>query len=307
MTPSILALLFALSVTGMVLLAALAFARPRAEVEVRSRLRRARARGPGPKPRAPSRQRPTWQSLELALSRVLVPMAWRSTEGEAAFQLLLESAGQYDRSPRILAAQRLLYAGLLPLVALLVDLAALDLSASVMAVVVLLATWAGYQLPVSRLRNQVQRRHRLILRALPAILDLLTACVEAGLGLQAALAKVVEVAPPSELQDELGRTLREIQLGRPRTEAILELGRRVGLRELTSVTLALAQAEQAGGSIGRTLRNQSADIREARWQRAQEAAYQAPLKLVFPVAFLIFPVIFVVIFGPLLLGLMAGS
>ena len=135
------------------------------------------------------------------------------------------------------------------------------------------------------------------------MLDLLTLCVEAGLSTQAALDKIGEHLLPSPLQEEIKKLQEEIQLGTPRSEAMRHLTKRVELPVVTSTFITLIQAEKMGVDLAKTLQAQSEMVRMARFREVQEMARKAPLKLVFPVTFLIFPVIFIVIFGPILLNL----
>ena len=165
----------------------------------------------------------------------------------------------------------------------------------------------GYYFPLIKLNTAIDRRRLNIFRALPDILDLIVICLEAGMGLTAAMNKVIERSRPSVLRDELDRTLKEIQLGKPRLGALRDLAQRVDMKELSTVVVAMVQAEQMGSSLAQTLKIQSEIIREQRWQKAQEMAQKAPIKLIFPIVFLIFPTLFVVIFGPIVLSFMLGK
>jgi len=161
----------------------------------------------------------------------------------------------------------------------------------------LLLTAVGGSIPILWLRNAVQRRQSRILKALPDAIDLVTICVEAGLGLDAALARVAQKTK-GPLAEELSQMLREMAMGRLRRDALRDLSNRVGVHDLTAFVNAIIQAEQLGTSIAQTLRVQADQLRLQRRQRAEQQAYQAPVKMVFPLVFLIFPALMVVILGP---------
>lgn len=155
----------------------------------------------------------------------------------------------------------------------------------------------GFQLPVIWLGRKIATRKSKILRALPDALDLLTISVEAGLGFDAAVKKVTEKWY-NELSQAFVRVLAEIQVGRSRRDALREMADRAEVPELTAFVAAIIQADQLGVSLARVLRIQSEQMRIRRRQRAEEMAQQAPLKLVFPLVFLIFPAMLIVILGP---------
>jgi len=155
----------------------------------------------------------------------------------------------------------------------------------------------GLVLPYFWLINRVRRRQAIITKSLPDSFDLITTCVEAGLGLDAALARVAEKVK-GPFADELSRTLREVGMGRMRRDALRELGERIGVTDLITFVNAVVQAEQMGTGIGQVLRIQSEQLRVRRRQRAEELANQAPAKMVFPLVLCIFPVLFLVILGP---------
>jgi len=155
----------------------------------------------------------------------------------------------------------------------------------------------GFSLPLFWLRTAVRSRQRLITKSLPDALDLITTCVEAGLGLDAALAKVGEQMK-GPLAEELSQTLREVSMGRLRREALSDLGERTGVAELISFVNAVIQAEQLGVSIGHVLKVQSDQMRTHRRQRAERLAHEAPIKMLFPLVLCIFPAFMLVILGP---------
>ncbi len=158
----------------------------------------------------------------------------------------------------------------------------------------------GYFLPAMQLSGQIKRRQDNILKALPDALDLLTICVEAGLGFDAAMGKVYEKWD-NELATAFGRVLQEIQLGKLRREALRSMATSMEVDDVTSFTAAIIQADQLGVSISKILRIQSDQMRVKRRQRAQEKAQQAPVKMLIPMVFLIFPSIWIVLLGPSLI------
>jgi tight adherence protein C len=298
-------LLIFLLVSASVGLGFLAFVKPRAQKQVERRLKRTRGR---PTPASVPVPEPLARGMLPRLFAALEPyLEGRfAEEREAQIQRRLHMAGDHTTAVGTLLAQKSLAVIALPLGWLVGGGWILELSLPVVAAGTCAAAFVGWILPDERLQVLIQRRQAAIVRVLPTTLDLLTTCVEAGLSLQAAMAKVVEIGKPNPLREELERTLREIQLGRSRAEALRELGRRTGLTELNAVAIAMVQAETMGASIARTLRVQSEILRETRWQKAQERAQAATLKLTFPVVFLIFPTLFIIIFGPLLLSLVLG-
>ena len=160
----------------------------------------------------------------------------------------------------------------------------------------------GYLFPAMWLGGRIRGRRTEILRSLPDALDLLTVSVEAGLGFDAALAKVVEKWD-NALTREFRRVLAEIRVGKLRREALRDMADRVEVPELKSFVAALIQADLLGASIGRILHVQAAQMRMKRRQRAEELARQASLKIMFPLVFLIFPALFVVLLGPAVISI----
>ncbi|MGB9723409.1 MAG: type II secretion system F family protein [Chloroflexia bacterium] len=161
----------------------------------------------------------------------------------------------------------------------------------------LLMTVMGYVLPNVWLNNRVRSRQKAILKALPDAIDLLTISVEAGLGFDLAMQRVVEKWN-NELSREFDRVLADIRLGKNRREALRDLVARTGVPDLSTFVAAIIQADQLGVSIAKILRVQADQLRIRRRQRAEELAHQAPIKMLFPLVFLIFPSMFVVILGP---------
>lgn len=169
----------------------------------------------------------------------------------------------------------------------------------------LLAAFGGYMVcylaPLTILDSQARKRKAAIQRLLPEVLDLLTVSVEAGLSFSGALAKVTEKMK-GPLVDELARMLQEMQVGVSRSAALKELAKRCDLQDVSLFTAALIQADQLGVSIADILRIQSDNIRDRHKQRIREAAMKAPVKILFPLVFFIFPALFVVLLGPALIS-----
>jgi tight adherence protein C len=159
------------------------------------------------------------------------------------------------------------------------------------------ATLIGYFLPQMWLTSKINRRQKEVRKALPDALDLLTICVEAGLGFDAALAKVTEKWE-SELSLAFARVIQEIGLGKLRREALRDMADRIGLPELTSFVAAIIQSEQLGVSMAKVLRIQSDQMRVKRRQLAQEEAHKAPVKMLIPMTLLIFPSLMIVLMSP---------
>ncbi len=151
------------------------------------------------------------------------------------------------------------------------------------------------------LRTLITKRHLQILKALPNVLDLLTLSVEAGKDFVTALRDILARRPADELGLELRKALHEIQLGKPRHTALKEMTQRVRQSELTSVLNAIIQSDELGVSIGQVLRIQAEQLRAKRFARAEKLASEAPVKILFPVALLIFPAVFTVVIAPMLM------
>lgn len=155
----------------------------------------------------------------------------------------------------------------------------------------------GWIFPRMWLKGKVKARQKLVIKALPDALDLITTCVEAGLGLDAALARVAEKSE-GPLAEEISHMLRDVAMGKLRKDALTEMADRLGVEELSNFINSVIQAEQLGVGIAQVLRVQSDQMRMRRRQRAEKAAHEAPIKMIFPLVLFIFPAFLAVILGP---------
>jgi tight adherence protein C len=220
---------------------------------------------------------------------------WMSPAGFAVkLQHRLDVAGNPDRwnPDRILAAKGL---GLVVLAALGMLIGAS--SPLLFTVCAAVGGAAGFFLPDLLLYNAGLKRQTLIRAQLPDAMDMLTVCVEAGLGFDAALAQVAR-SGSGALAAELARALQEMQIGKSRTEALRSLADRTTVPELRSFVSALVQAGEMGISVAGVLREQAREMRLRRRQWAEEQAQKVPVKILFPLMFCLFPALFVVILGP---------
>lgn len=151
--------------------------------------------------------------------------------------------------------------------------------------------------PLFILNKKIMIRQSEITKSLPDIIDLLTVSVEAGLGFDGALTKVIEKFP-GQLSKEFSRVQQEIKVGMQKRDALRSMSERVGVADLTTFIISIIQADQFGVSVGSVLRIQSEQMRTKRRQRAQEKAMKAPVKMLIPMVLFIFPTIFSVLIGP---------
>jgi tight adherence protein C len=166
-----------------------------------------------------------------------------------------------------------------------------------------LAVLYGLFMPSFILSRMITKRKERITRALPDALDLMVVCVEAGLGLNAALQRVgreMEIVEPT-LAEEMAITNREIRAGKPRDEALRNLGTRTGVDDVKSLVAMLVQTDRFGTSIADSLRVFADSMRTKRRQRAEELVAKAAIKLIFPLLLCIFPALLIVLMGPALI------
>jgi len=228
----------------------------------------------------------------------------RSTPQKARQDLLnrLELAGRPGNfTPEDFAALRLVAAGLGAVPGILIGLLLGNTVYLVISIVLFVII--GYYAPVLWLKQKVDGRRAEIQKGLPDALDLLVICVDAGLGFDAALARVTDKYR-NALSELLTKALREVSLGRPRLEALDEMGRSSGVEDLHNFIQAVIQSEQFGTGIGKILRIQADEMRRKRRQRAQERGAQATLKMMLPMVGCIFPTLWIVLLGPAVLILL---
>jgi len=262
---------------------------------------------------------PTLEEMELAqpfTERVLAPLLrglahlvarFTPRKSMEAVQHKLDLAGNpYGWGPREFLGIRLLSVLLLGGLGLAVLLLAKSLDPLRRVLLAGASVGLGYLLPSLWLGRRIRSRQQAIVRSLPNALDLLTICVEAGLGFDAAMARVAEKWN-NELSLAFMRVLREMQLGKLRREALRDMSDRIDVPDVAAFVAAIIQAEQLGVSIARVLRIQSDQMRVRRRQRAEELARAATLKILPPVAFLIFPAILIVLLGPAAIRLMMSG
>lgn len=167
---------------------------------------------------------------------------------------------------------------------------------------------AGFFVPNLWLHRRAKARQEDVVNALPDVLDLLTVCVEGGMGFDAALARVAEQpeARNSAFHQELRRMILELRAGRPRQEALRALADRCGVQEVNAMVSVFIQTDRLGTSMGKTLRVHADSSRIERRHRAEARAYVAPLKMIFPTALFLMPAFMLVAMGPSLLKIMAA-
>ena len=253
----------------------------------------------------------TLEELEMAQpfrERILIPLAGKIGDFLSKFtpqnvledtKMKLEHAGMAATvDPTLLLASRFVVMALLGgLFTVLFTIGFKNMAIVLKVILVIVGAVLGFFLPPMLVQSRIDRRQQNIIKALPDALDLLTVCVEAGLGFDAAMGKVAEKWE-TDLSLEFARVNREIQLGKARREALRSMADRLGVADLTSFIAAVIQTEQLGVSLAKVLRIQADQMRVRRRQRAEQAAHRAPLKMLIPMTLLIFPTLIVVLVVP---------
>ena len=212
-----------------------------------------------------------------------------------ATQKKIVSAGM-KVNPAILVCAQIILAVLLP--AIIIAVGTLGKMGTMKGLVMIAFAGAiGYKMPDVWLTSKMNQRKSTITRSLPDALDLLMISVEAGLGFDMALSKVVEKMKGA-LSQEFARAMYEIRLGKPRRESLKNMADRVDCPDLSQFISALVQADKLGVSIGNVLRVQADQMRLKRRQRAEETAMKAPLKMSFVLVFFVLPALLIVLLGP---------
>jgi len=233
---------------------------------------------------------------------------------KSALRSRLVRAGYRDkRTINILYATKIIIAILLPLIAIVPFMFGALAAADYSTLIMLFAATGivGFFLPDFFLERKAKRRRRDIEEGFPDAMDMLVVCVEAGLGLDAAIQRVGKeiVASHQELGVEFNIVSLELRAGKGRADALRSLADRTGLDDVRALTSILIQAEHFGTSIADALREHATEMRTMRLQRAKERAAKLPVKLIFPIIFFIFPALFLVVLGPALVrifGFFAG-
>ena len=165
----------------------------------------------------------------------------------------------------------------------------------------------GFILPDLWLSNKIKKRHIAVLRDLPHVIDLLNICVEGGLDFMVAVGRVIQEFRSCVLIEELKTLMQEIQMGSARRDALKNLAQRINSPEIISFARTLIQADRMGTPIGEVLKMQAEEIRMRRFQRGEEMALKAPIKLLFPLLFFIMPVVLIIVAGPILIQFTRGG
>ncbi|MDO9513858.1 MAG: type II secretion system F family protein [Elusimicrobiota bacterium] len=173
-------------------------------------------------------------------------------------------------------------------------------------VILLMMLILGAFIPPLILNSKIKKRRMLLFKCLPDALDILTLLVEAGLDFGAAFNILIE-NEKGELIDEFYLAQQEIKLGKNRLAALTDMAKRVNYRPLSSVINALVQSMQTGATIGPTIRALSDQFRGERAMLAEKMGQEAPMKMMMPLILLIFPTIFIIIFGPIVLSFLSGK
>ncbi|WP_274363975.1 type II secretion system F family protein [Paenibacillus thermotolerans] len=217
--------------------------------------------------------------------------------------LILQAGRPFQMTPFEFRFAQLALFLVLPLTGGAYALLLLKSSFGTLLLIIMICLLAAWRLPYLFLSGKVKKRARLALRELPDVLDLLTVSLEAGLGFDSALGKLVS-KKGGVLTEEFHRCLEEIRLGRTRKESLIGVRDRLQLDEMRSLVSAILQAEKMGIGMVQVLRVQSAEMRDRRKQRAEEQAMKAPIKMLFPLVIFVFPCLFIVLLGPVLIQFM---
>jgi tight adherence protein C len=249
-----------------------------------------------------------WQARVI---KAVGPMAKLSTPkvgwDESSLRVRFMQAGLRESSwPALFFATKTVLALLLPgLFVLYQGVSALQMSVNTTVLVLLLLAAIGYYLPNGLLANMIERRKRELEDALPDALDMMLVCVEAGLGLDAAMNRAAnEIGMRSAaLSDELNLVALELRMGVKREQALRNLALRTGVDDVASFVAMLVQSDRFGTNVADALRIEAETMRTHRRLRAEERAAKIPLKLLFPLIFFIFPSLMLVLMGPAMISI----
>ena len=236
------------------------------------------------------------------ISKLSLPSAgWEKSPLQRKF---INAGWRNPDAPKIYFAIKTILTFGIPLVLYLIFATLIDPEKRILLLLILLVGSAiGYYLPNIVLSNAVMKRQREVFETFPDSLDLLTICMEAGLSFDQALGKVAnEISIKSQtLSEELGLVMMEMRSGFSRERALRNLAMRTGVEDVDTLATMVIQSERFGTSIGDSLRVQSDNLRTKRRLKAEEAAAKIALKLLFPLIFFLFPMLFIVIMGPAVL------
>lgn len=234
-----------------------------------------------------------------ALSKMVQRFTPRHYLEESSHKLELAGIAQ-EMKPATFLGIRVVAALALGATSLLIAFTSARLPFFQRLLVIVVSVVLGFVLPSVWLGSKISSRQKEIIKALPDALDLLTICVEAGLGFDASMSKVAEKWD-NELSAAFAKTVQEMQLGKLRREALRNMANSMDVPDMTTFVAAIIQADQLGVSMAKVMRIQSDTMRMKRRQRAEEKARQAPIKMMFPLVFFIFPTIMIVLLGPAIL------
>lgn len=240
--------------------------------------------------------------------RALTALGWRFSPGGRIeeIRVMLRRAGRDEADTDRYLAMRVLSLLAAPFAAYAAWSFAASMGGLLRLTITGLAVACCTILPSRKLRSQVEKREFAIRRQLPDLMDLLVICMEAGLGFTSAVSRAVANLE-GELADELGLALGEMRAGASRPDALANLAERVQLPEVRTFVMSIRQADQFGISVSTVLRNQADEMRVQRRQIAQEKAQKAPVKMLVPMVFCIFPPMFIVVIGPAFLSLTSSG
>lgn len=255
-----------------------------------------------PRPSLASEEANPWVERMVKVTRPLAKLS-RPKEGwdESPIRIRFMNAGwRQPSAPLVFYGTKTLLALLFPLLAVLLGGGLFRSGGPSLMFLIVACSYAGYYLPNLVLKQAITKRQREIFESFPDALDLLTICVEAGLGLDAAIAKVAaEIQLKSEvLAEELQIVQLELRTGFTKEHALRNLSLRTGVEDIDMLVAMLIQSDRFGTSVGDSLRIHSENLRIKRRQRAEEAAAKVALKLLFPLIFFIFPTLMVILVGP---------
>ena len=294
-------------IVGAILLVIVGLRSPKGDDPLQERLAEYAARGEKASLEEIELSQPFYQRVVVPIAKRLGDVVTRFTPQNSINQMRkkLELAGNPGNiDPAIFYMLRFLG---LPLGALFLYLDSIAVPGSMMDgkgfIFGIPASILGFYLPDLLLKGRIDRRQIQIRKAMPDALDLLTICVEAGMGFDGAMSKLNEKWD-NELGRAFGRVVREISLGKLRREALRDMADRLGVSEMTSFVAAVIQSEQLGVSLAQVLRIQADQMRIRRRQLAEEEAHKAPIKMLLPMALFIFPALCIVLMTPALLILL---